>query len=66
MTETCPNCAAGFLLVAGGKKNPHLKCGNETCSFTRPYELPEGEDGEGGEERGSAAVRAQPAALVGT
>jgi len=34
--EACPQCKAEFLVRAGGKKNPVLKCANETCGFDRP------------------------------
>jgi DNA topoisomerase-1 len=33
--EACPQCGAEFLIRAGGKKNPMLKCANETCGYDR-------------------------------
>ena len=34
----CPKCKTEFLIPMGGKKNPKLKCANETCDFERPYD----------------------------
>jgi hypothetical protein len=43
----------------GGKKNPKLKCVNETCDFERSYDLSElleeGESEEAAPAAGSAA-----------
>jgi DNA topoisomerase-1 len=36
--ETCPQCAAKFLVYAGGKKNPVLACMTEGCGFKKPIE----------------------------
>ena len=43
----CPSWASDFLVAVGDKKNPRLKCDNETCDFERPYdpgELPDESD----------------------
>ena len=43
----CPTCGSDFLVAMGGKKNPKLKCANETCDFERPYDPSElADDGE--------------------
>lgn len=34
----CPECKAKFLVQAGGKKNPILKCVTENCGYERPDE----------------------------
>lgn len=34
----CPECKAKFLVQAGGKKNPVLKCVTEGCGYERPDE----------------------------
>lgn len=36
--EKCPRCGCDFMVPKGGKKNPKLKCGNETCDFERDYD----------------------------
>jgi DNA topoisomerase-1 len=54
----CPTCGSDFLVAMGGKKNPKLKCANETCDFERPYDpselLDEGESQESPPAAGSA------------
>lgn len=39
--EECPQCGNGFMVRAGTKKAPMLKCGSPTCSYER--ELEDGE-----------------------
>jgi len=55
----CPTCGSDFLVAMGGKKNPKLKCANETCDFERPYDpselLDESESQEAPTAAGSAA-----------
>jgi len=55
----CPTCASDFLVAMGGKKNPKLKCANETCDFERHYDpselVDEGESQESPPAAGSAA-----------
>jgi DNA topoisomerase-1 len=55
----CPKCGSDFLVAMGGKKNPKLKCVNETCDFERPYDpselLDESESQETPPAAGSAA-----------
>jgi DNA topoisomerase I len=61
--EPCPQCGAGFLVRAGKKDDPLLKCANESCGFDMPYEEYEQkleaakakEPGEGGELAASGA-----------
>ena len=36
--QKCPTCGSDFLVAMGGKKNPKLKCANETCDYERPYD----------------------------
>jgi DNA topoisomerase-1 len=51
--EPCPSCAAPFLVLGGGKKNPSLVCLTEGCGFKKPLEeassgsKPPGPDGGG-------------------
>jgi DNA topoisomerase-1 len=42
--EPCPKCAAKFLVQAGGKTRPVLKCIKEGCGFEKPF-TPSDEDG---------------------
>jgi hypothetical protein len=51
----CPTCGSDFLVAMGGKKNPKLKCANETCDFERPYDPSELAD-EGESEEASPAA----------
>ena len=46
--EKCPQCGADFLVRAGGKKAPIIKCANETCGYERDriYGEPCGGDDE--------------------
>jgi DNA topoisomerase-1 len=46
VAEPCPQCGATFLVRAGGKNNPLMKCANETCGYERPIEEESGEEGE--------------------
>jgi DNA topoisomerase-1 len=46
VTETCPQCAAKFLVRAGTAKAPVLRCLTEGCGYERPVD----EQGEGGSE----------------
>ncbi len=41
--EPCPQCGADFLVRAGKKDEPLLKCVSGTCDYERPFDL-EGED----------------------
>ena len=34
--EPCPKCGASFLTLAGGKKNPVIKCVKDRCDYSRP------------------------------
>ncbi|MBC7173886.1 MAG: topoisomerase DNA-binding C4 zinc finger domain-containing protein, partial [Polyangiaceae bacterium] len=43
--EPCPQCGTDFLVRAGKKDEPLLKCVNPTCSYERPFDL-EGDEGE--------------------
>lgn len=53
--EDCPQCGNEFMLRAGGKKNPMMKCGNPTCSFER--EIGDGEsDGDEASDPSAAAT----------
>jgi DNA topoisomerase-1 len=56
--EKCPSCGSDFLVPVGGKKNPKLKCPNETCDFERSYDpdelLEESESNETRPAAGSA------------
>ncbi len=36
--ETCPQCGTNFLVRAGGKTKPVLKCVSGTCDFEREYD----------------------------
>ncbi|MGB5696218.1 MAG: type I DNA topoisomerase [Polyangiales bacterium] len=36
--EKCPKCGSDFLVPLGGKKNPKLKCPNDTCDYERSYD----------------------------
>lgn len=36
--DDCPQCGAKFLVKAGGKKKPVLKCATEGCGFEKPDE----------------------------
>lgn len=36
--QKCPTCGSDFLVAMGGKKNPKLKCANETCDYERSYD----------------------------
>lgn len=45
VAEPCPNCAAPYLLRAGGEKNPKLICGDKECGYSRVLEL-DNDDGE--------------------
>ena len=52
----CPQCGAEFLVRAGGKKNPVLKCANETCGYDRPdmgEEAVSEDDSQAAEEKAS-------------
>ena len=64
--EPCPKCGADFLVHAGGKKNPVLKCVKDTCDFERAFDpdtewaneaQSAGAHGEGDEDRGDASAR---------
>jgi ssDNA-binding Zn-finger/Zn-ribbon topoisomerase 1 len=49
--EACPQCNAAFLVQAGGKTRPVLKCVTEGCGFERALVGADGGDGDGdGEE----------------
>jgi DNA topoisomerase I len=49
--EPCPQCGAQFLVRAGKKDAPVLKCASETCGFDMPFEEYERKRGsEGGED----------------
>jgi DNA topoisomerase-1 len=62
--EPCPQCGAEFLVAAGGKKNPILKCANGTCGYDRPYE-PDMEDEPSDDEEGGES-RPRRASSAGT
>jgi DNA topoisomerase-1 len=51
----CPKCSSDFLVAMGGKKNPKLKCANDTCDFERPYDPDELHDEEESEKTPPAA-----------
>ena len=36
--EACPQCGSDFMVRAGGKTAPKLKCANPTCDFSRDYD----------------------------
>lgn len=44
VAEDCPQCGNEFMLRAGGKKNPMMKCGNPTCSYERELEAEDAAD----------------------
>ena len=44
--DACPQCSAKFLVKAGGKKNPVLKCVTEGCGYERPDDAVLAEDSE--------------------
>ncbi len=48
--EPCPQCGATFLVQAGGKARPVLKCLTDGCGFERPLGGGDGGDDDGGEE----------------
>ncbi|MBW2463222.1 MAG: topoisomerase DNA-binding C4 zinc finger domain-containing protein, partial [Deltaproteobacteria bacterium] len=56
--EECKQCGADFLVRAGGKANPMLKCANETCDYERPDEGDE-ESAEAAEARRAAEAEAE-------
>jgi DNA topoisomerase-1 len=39
VAEPCPQCGTQFLVRAGKKDDPILKCVSDTCSYERPYDL---------------------------
>jgi len=45
--EACPQCNATFLVQAGGKSRPVLKCVTEGCGFERALSAADGGDGDG-------------------
>ncbi|MEM8609429.1 MAG: type I DNA topoisomerase [Myxococcota bacterium] len=47
--KQCPQCDTDFLVAMGGKKNPKLKCVNETCDFEQSYDPTELIESEGEE-----------------
>jgi DNA topoisomerase-1 len=53
--ERCPRCGSDFLVPIGGKKNPKLKCPNESCDFERSYEPEELTDEDEAQEAPPAA-----------
>ncbi len=53
--EACPKCGTEFLVAMGGKKNPKLKCVNETCDFERVYDPEEFAEGNESGESPAAA-----------
>jgi DNA topoisomerase-1 len=61
LPEPCPQCGADFLVRAGKKDDPLLKCVNGTCSYERPYDLEDAEPMEEAEE----ARREAPAPRTG-
>jgi DNA topoisomerase I len=49
--ESCPQCNATFLVQAGGKTRPVLKCVTDGCGYDRPLASGDGGDGDAdGEE----------------
>ncbi len=52
LAEPCPQCGADFLVRAGKKDEPLLKCVNGTCSYERPFDL----DEEGGADESYEAA----------
>ncbi|MEZ4407386.1 MAG: topoisomerase DNA-binding C4 zinc finger domain-containing protein [Polyangiales bacterium] len=44
--EPCPKCGSDFLVRAGGKTRPVLKCATPDCGYEKPIELPEGAEGD--------------------
>jgi hypothetical protein len=38
VAEACPQCGTDFLVRAGKKNEPVLKCVSGTCSYERPIE----------------------------
>lgn len=49
--ESCPQCNASFLVQAGGKTRPVLKCVTVDCGYEKPLALGEGSEHDGdGEE----------------
>ncbi len=61
--EPCPQCGAQFLVRAGGKTRPVLKCANGTCGFERPWSdedearLAAAAEGEGNGNAAEPALR---------
>jgi len=53
--EKCPRCGSDFLVPVGGKKNPKLKCPNESCDFERAYDPDELSEEEETRESSAAA-----------
>jgi DNA topoisomerase-1 len=47
LREPCPKCGASFLTLAGGKKNPVIKCVRERCDYTRLADVAETDGAEG-------------------
>lgn len=48
--EPCPDCHSNFMVIAGGKSNPVIKCVKEGCGYSRPYDPPSADgDGDGAE-----------------
>ncbi len=45
--EPCPKCGSDFLIRAGGKTRPVLKCATPDCGYEKPVEALDGDDGEG-------------------
>ena len=58
--EPCPRCGAPFLVQAGGKKKPVLRCVTEGCGFERPA-TPEDPQGETPAASGEASPTASTA-----
>lgn len=56
--EACPDCNASFLVLAGGKSNPVIKCVKEGCGYSRPYDAPGNEGGDG--DDGEAEAETKP------
>ena len=59
--EPCPQCGASFLTLAGGKKNPVIKCVKDRCDYARPAETA-GSGDDAGEEGDEAPEPRKPGA----
>jgi len=61
IVEPCPQCGATFLVRAGGRKNPMLKCSNGTCGYERLVDVDEPTDDPGAGLRATGTEHATSA-----